>query len=672
MVRNVARIISALAAVIFWLVAPAFAALAPASQPASTQPVTAGRETPAGAMMVMEHAIETGDVATVADSLNSFSDGARQAIARELVLELRFDKAMEAQFGHDALVKLCDECRMRPGQTDVKYTDDMWQISPQHPDQAVGNLQAGKTGVVTSFMQRDPDGIWRIGRYMSPEVRARATTRATAALARLGRTTLPTNPRTAQADQMSARLRRALDGLEAGKFTTPKQVEDALYPEGVPMVRARQLEQQQKQEEDQAQKQQEQAILAMHFDPSTLQGSIGAFTQAMMRGDPKGMADLLFVSGAPESSYPLASVERLIAIGDFQKAMMDHVDPKGSGLAGGFGLENDAAFAPSLAWDQPREHGDVGMISRGGNGEVAAWYRKVGGVWKQEIKLDVHPPQTLARYTKDVQDDTAALQRIIADVNSGKLMTVDQVRDALGNAGLNCFSDPTFTMEFQPDPQSPSQDHPKNPPIPTAPTTPAGAMNRFIRAVQSGDETAVRDCLWLPNDQNGAAAATMAHDYVAGARFARALQKDAPGWNNVDGYCVGAGAIPPESLRDYSEDEWTPDVQHPDIAVSNNAIFARPDPPQQGRDRPSFTMVRQWAPIMHRGPDGIWRLGPWYPQSAQQLKKQTLMLAAKDTVLVQATAELDADKVRTIDDLSNEIFPKLKQIGASPVTTFSQ
>jgi hypothetical protein len=640
-----------------------------ASQPASTQPVTAGRDTPAGAMMVYEHAIETADFPTIADSFNDLSEPMRQAVARELVLNAQFDKAVDARFGHDALLEVCKECRMKPEPTNVKYTNDMWNISQQQPDQAAGNWEPGKKDVATQFMQRGPDGIWRFGRYVSPAAHRRSATRAAAILAERGITTRPANPRIAEADQMIVRIQRALDGVTAGNLKSMEDVEHALYPEGTPMEQARKAEQEQKESDQQQEKQYEQKILAAHFDSSTLEGAIGAYVQAMTRRDPQGMADMIHVQNAPDNSYAIASVKRLFAIGEFNQAMMDHIDPKGSGLDGRFGLEKDAAFVPSLAWDRPQQHGDVGVITRGGEGQPAAWYRKMGDVWKQEVKLEVPSRQTLVGYIKDVEDDTAALKRVTADINAGKIMTEDKVRDALGNAGLNSFSDPTFTTDFEqayPNQVKP-HDRPKDAPAPNDPKTPAGAMNRFIRAVQSGDEATVRDCLWLPNDHNGVAAAAMAHDYAVGARFVRALQKDSPGWD-PNYFCHNCDVIQPESLRDYSEDEWRIDPSHPDIAMSNEAIIGRPDP-SNPQKRPSFTMVHEWTPIMHRGADSVWRLGPRYPASAHQLQEQTAMLAAKDQILDKATADLNADKVRAIEDLGNSIFPQLKAIGAAPVTT---
>ena len=661
------------------LAAPSAATSEPAAtQPAATQPITAGRDTPAGAMNVFEHAVEIGDIATVADSINGVSDSHRQSVARESILEARLDKAVESRFGHAALLSLCEDCRMNANPTDVKYTNDMWTISPQHPDGAMWNPASGTTThPMFVFMQRGPDGIWRLGRYVSPEVRQRAATRAAAFRVQRGLTTQPVNPRTAQTEQMNTRLQHTLDALAADTLKTVQDVEASLYPEGAPMVKARKSEQQRKDFEQQQIKQQQAAILATQFDTSTLQGTIGAFTQAVIRRDPDGMAKLMFVPDATDSSYPLARAKRLLAVGDFDQAVMDHIYSKEIGAAGTvsantFGLRNDAAFAPSLAWDQPREHGDVGMISRGGNGEVAAWYRKVGGIWKQEIRLQVRPPPTLAEFTKDVEDDTAALQGITADINAGKLTTNDQVRDALGNAGLNCFGDPTMTMDFEHGyaQQLPPHERPKNFAAPTDPKTPAGAMNRFIRAVQSADDKTVRDCLWLPNDHNGAAAAAMAHDFVIGAQFARALQKDSPGWD-TNSFCYNCDVIPPESLRDYGSDEWVVEPSRPDIAVSNEAIIGRPDA-TSAQTRPSVTMVHEWTPIMHRGSNGIWRLGSWYPASAHQLQAQTAMLAKKDAILAQATADLNTDKVRTIDDFSDAIFPKLKEIGAQPETTYQQ
>src|SRR3954452_17181749 len=140
-------------------VAPTMAGPAPGTNP-STKPVTAGRDTPEGAMNVYLKALRDGDLATAIDSWN-MEEPFRTAAAREYVAEAQFAKALEVKFGHDAMVQVCEECSIKPPQTRVSKASD-WRMNPNNPDLANSDaLPRDKN--FTPPMERGEDGIWRIG-----------------------------------------------------------------------------------------------------------------------------------------------------------------------------------------------------------------------------------------------------------------------------------------------------------------------------------------------------------------------------------------------------------------------------------------------------------------------------------------------------------------------------
>jgi hypothetical protein len=125
--------------------------------PASTQPIMTGRDTPAGAMNTFNRAILNLDAATIADSYN-FPPARRQDMAAVYISSMRFYTAAVSRFGKDATVDLCRQCRIPLPPDGHTFTDADWQINSAQPNVAMGQSPGA------SMMQRDTDGIWRMGR----------------------------------------------------------------------------------------------------------------------------------------------------------------------------------------------------------------------------------------------------------------------------------------------------------------------------------------------------------------------------------------------------------------------------------------------------------------------------------------------------------------------------
>jgi hypothetical protein len=70
-------------------------------------------------------------------------------------------------------------------------------------------------------------------------------------------------------------------------------------------------------------------------------------------------------------------------------------------------------------------------------------------------------------------------------------------------------------------------------------------------------------------------------------------------------------------------------------------------------------------PIMHRCPDGVWRIGPRFPRNVRQLHAMTIALAAKDSILEKAATEIRGGKYPTDAAVINAITPSLEQSGAA-------
>jgi hypothetical protein len=56
------------------------------------------------------------------------------------------------------------------------------------------------------------------------------------------------------------------------------------------------------------------------------------------------------------------------------------------------------------------------------------------------------------------------------------------------------------------------------------------------------------------------------------------------------------------------------------------------------------------ALTMHRGVDGLWRIGPRFPQNPRQVQAMKAKLLSKDEVLRKAISELSAGNIKTVDE----------------------
>ena len=204
--------------------------------PAGTQAAaTQGGErgTPAGAMNVFEGALESGDVATVADSWN-VSRGRMGESARRLVMEDRFRKELGKRFSAGEVERVCTECRIFMTPPSRAYVAGDWLHTLAEPDVALP--RSGVKEVQAMVMQRGEDGIWRMGRIVKgPALPAEMQARMAELEER-------------QALEQAERERRyegVLEGLAAGKYATADKVIHALYPEGSPGEKMRKAQEEQ-------------------------------------------------------------------------------------------------------------------------------------------------------------------------------------------------------------------------------------------------------------------------------------------------------------------------------------------------------------------------------------------------------------------------------------------
>src|ERR1019366_6052919 len=107
----------------------------PPSTAPSTQPIKAGRDTPAGAMNVLVQALENGDLATIADSyyLPEDIDGScRRAKAEDLLGYMEFYRAVAGRFGQEEANRMFHGDGIPPR----KYVPEDFNIEPEGPHMA--------------------------------------------------------------------------------------------------------------------------------------------------------------------------------------------------------------------------------------------------------------------------------------------------------------------------------------------------------------------------------------------------------------------------------------------------------------------------------------------------------------------------------------------------------
>ena len=374
------------------------------------------------------------------------------------------------------------------------------------------------------------------------------------------------------------------------------------------------------------------------------------------------MAEFYYSQNDKGGKLALANANRILSATAFENTVKQHIGPSGADLARDFGLINDDLDFPKMG--QVHEHGDIALATVDGEEQQADWFVKTSGVWKQDITP--LQPFTATQRAQDMEEDSVSVDRITAEIAEGRIKTPVQVRDALGQAMLNAQPNDVFVLnalrlENEPLPMSHDRPDPHGQ-FPSSPTTPAGAMNRFVQAVQGFDEATLRDVLYAPEDKDGAYRAAAARAFVAGMHFLQAAESKFPVQEDSDRICFWLGAVPRDPLREYTDDEWRVEPGYPDMAMSSWAMIPKT---VMSNGKSVFVHEMGGAPIMHHCPDGVWRIGPRFPTNARRLHAEAIALAAKDSILEKAATDIRAGKYATDVAVIQAIKPKLNEVGAS-------
>jgi hypothetical protein len=376
----------------------------------STQPVMQGRDTPEGAMNVYEQALVRGDLATVADAWNS-AEARNESAAKLFILQNRLVRALAAHLSAAELEKVRSECRISVRAVTRPFVADDWE----HPQSDIVYPKRPPA----MMMQRSEDGIWRFGR-ISRAARARTPEMA-------ARRADTEQRQQKDFEERKKQLEPVIADLEAGMYAMADQVIDALYPEGSPMAKMRKFEAQEKAEEAKREAAEKQRLLAAHFDPATLEGAIGAFLQARTRRDRAGLERFYYADGDSKGRLAKANAQRLLSGIELEDAVKKQ-----------FGADAAESFAGifALTWDAPEwfPPEDVkGDTAAGASpGDKKLHYRKVGGIWKEDITSSV----PAAKRVEKMEQATAGLEKIVADVHARKYKTAKEVEEALKKAGV--------------------------------------------------------------------------------------------------------------------------------------------------------------------------------------------------------------------------------------------
>lgn len=376
----------------------------------STQPVLTGRDTPAGAMNVLVAAIDGGDLATTADSFNG-SVARRQFAARAAVLTWRFHRVLVARFGDASAQQVFQECQMHLWPIPRHYVETDWQYPPGQPDIAWGKIGP--------MMQRGDDGIWRVGRIAHPPTTL-PHLRGSSNMA--GRIATQMKAFQEKQNQEQDRLEQVINDLEQKKLITPAAVIAALYPQGSPTELRRRAEADQKKQEE-IQKQQ---LLAAHFDPSTLDGAIGAFLQAQMRNDRAGLARFFYAEDDVDGRFALANADRIILAQELENRL-DKIDPHRSVDP----TNHLMGLMDAPEWlGEFQIHGDTATGKSEGNDIVT--FRRIGGIWKEDITSRL--PARVR--TEQMEHDNLLIRRITSDTADGIYKNAVEVQHAFDDAGV--------------------------------------------------------------------------------------------------------------------------------------------------------------------------------------------------------------------------------------------
>lgn len=612
------------------------AASIPATLPVANQPIMIGRETPVGAMNVFEHALETFDVATVADSYN-LPEAARLVRAAGQVADMRFYRAVAARFGKDAAADVCRNCGIHINTPSREYAVDDWIYPPAQPDVANGKTLAGDMSS-TPTMQKGNDGIWRIGSITPPRPVPPGLVAAMKATA----------------VDLGKEYADVIADINAGKYATADDVARALNPRASRIAQVQAMQAEQKKQDEV----QEQQFLAQKFDLSTLGGAVSAYLQAIQKEDSAALANCFFAKNDPDGRFARANAKRILSAMQLMQAIGAHVDKNyAMSLPTSFGLLSE----PMSVWDftDLKARGDRAVGAFGPGNKQAVWFQKVGGMWKQDITPN--PPETSAERAEDMEEDSAAINRVVADIDLGKYKTLPDLRDALGAAMLNERPDPMFIqngmrVEGEPQPTFHSRAPAEGPPVMNR-NSPAGAMNTFIRALQNLDAAGLADSLYMPEDKNGSARHAAALEYIAGMRFLRAVESR---FNAEDAQriCFACQVIQSYSLTQYADDQWVISTEYPDLAMDSGAAI---ETTTVVNGQTTTNSVMGWIPLMHRCNDGKWRIGNRFPDNSRRLRASAAAAVLKAALLEKTAAAISAGKYATPEDVVSAIAPSLPQ-----------
>lgn len=575
-------------------------------------------------MTFFVQAIENRDLPAAADCFNlSEPDGYMRAA--EQIADAQLYRALASRFGAAEAGKILGDVRIRFTPWPSKFAPGDWTYPPDQPGYALArSAPQGVASVPT--MQKGPDGIWRIGPILVPR-----DIRPALAVAMKAR-----------AAELSRKYDPIIAGLKAGKYISADGVLNALFPPDSAEVAARAA---QREREQLAKKQQDvadQQLLAMQFDSSTLYGAAGAYAQSIVKKDLPGMMRFYHVDNAKDDRFAQAYAKRILSATSLDEALRAHLAVAGQdSLAHDFGLFPDLPTGMSL-----NEQGDRGIGVRSGPDPQAIWFRKVDGVWKQDITPKA--PLAANEATQATEEDNAAVERITSEIMAGKYRSIAQVRDALGEAMLNATPDQMFVLNDMRVSEETLPAIPQNPtgggPQPLNRDSPAGAMNVFARAIQTSDAATVADSLFMPEDKDGSCRAAAAQDLIVGYRFLVAAQTRF-GKEAAQQICYWCGSVQPFVLEPYFAGDWLITNEYPDLAFLDSVSGSNGN-----------YEVRSHV-ILHRCSDGIWRVGPRFPRNARRIQALTASLIAKTAAMEKAIVDFKTGKYLSSTEAIQALAP---------------
>jgi hypothetical protein len=292
------------------------------------------------------------------------------------------------------------------------------------PDQVLGK---STTDVRAMAMQRGEDGIWRMGRIFPKRQAPQMTPEMAARLAARQKMLEQQRPVQEKAAEFQQRMVAVTAEVGAGKYATADEVIHALYPEGSPGEKMRKFEEERNAADEKQAAEQQKQLLAQKFDPSTAEGAMGCFLQARAKRDRAGLGRFFYADGDVGGRLAKANAQRILD----EFALEDAVK-KQFGIAGNHHIAGRLLLITDLPeWFGPPEVKGETAEARG-EGGAPMTFRKVGGVWKEDITT----PVTADKRAAAMEKGNEKAERLISELAAGKYKTVEEVESALKKAGL--------------------------------------------------------------------------------------------------------------------------------------------------------------------------------------------------------------------------------------------